>query len=154
MQEIAARDFHDIVQVSDPQLSPDGERVAFVRTVPDDDDSYETTVYVVPFDGEGDARQFTAEEGADATPRWSPSGDRLAFTSARGETETPQLWVLPTDGGEARQVTDVAGGVADIVWSPDGTRIAFTQRTTAAEREAELDIENDDGEYELSLIHI
>ncbi|WP_254536106.1 S9 family peptidase [Halomarina litorea] len=147
MQSIDASDFHDVAKVSDPRLSPDGTRVAFVRTVPDGDEEYESTVYVVDADGEGEARSFTAREGRDAEPRWSPSGDRLAFTSVRGDADAPQLWVLPTDGGEARQVTDVVGGVSNLVWSPDGDRIAFCQRTTEAEREEGLDTEGDE-EYE------
>ncbi|MFC5971834.1 prolyl oligopeptidase family serine peptidase [Halomarina salina] len=149
MQRLDATDYHDIVQVADPRLSPDGERVAFVRKEPSDDDEYETTVYVVPADGSAPPRQFTAEEGSDAEPRWSPSGDRLAFTSARGDADAPQLWLLPTDGGEARQVTDVVGGVGDIAWSPDGDRVAFVQRATAEEREEDLDVDaSDDPDYE------
>jgi len=149
MQPLDATDYHDIAQVGDPRLSPDGERVAFVRKTPDGDEEYETTVYVVPADGSAPPRQFTAEEGTDAEPRWSPSGDRLAFTSARGDADTPQLWVLPTDGGEARQVTDVVGGVSSIAWSPDGDRVAFVQRATAEEREDDLDLDaSEDPEYE------
>lgn len=145
MQRIEASDYHDIVQVSDPELAPDGETVAFVRRVPDGEE-YETTIYTIPTDG-GEARAFTAVAGQDSSPRWSPSGDRLAFTSVRGDAETPQLWIMPTDGGEARQVTAVVGGVESFVWSPDGDRIAFAQRVT--EREAALDTnENGDTEYE------
>jgi dipeptidyl aminopeptidase/acylaminoacyl peptidase len=138
MHPIEASDYRDIVQVADPQISPDGERVAFVRKEPSDDEEYETTIYVVPIDG-GETQRFTAREGNDAHPRWSPSGDRLAFTSVRGERESSQLWVMPVDGGEARQVTDVVGSVETFVWSPDGERIAFTQRSTEEEREEGLD---------------
>jgi dipeptidyl aminopeptidase/acylaminoacyl peptidase len=141
-EQIQASDYHEIVKPSDPQLGPEEERVAFVRKEPDEDDSYETTVYVARTDGEDDPRRFTLSEGNDAEPRWSPSGDRLAFTSTRGkDDDTQQLWVLPMDGGEARQVTDVVGGVSSIAWSPDGTRIAFTQSVTAEDREEERDIE-------------
>ncbi len=152
MQRVEAGDYRDIVQVSDPQLSPDGERVAFVRTVPRDGESYEATVHVVPVGGDG-ARAFTVAEGVDSEPRYSPSGDRLAFVSTRGaDDDRPQLWVVPTGGGEARRVTDVAGGLSDIAWSPDGSRIAFAQRTTPEERERGLDLgldgSGDDGGYE------
>jgi dipeptidyl aminopeptidase/acylaminoacyl peptidase len=141
-EPVAAADYHDIVRVSDPQLSPDGERVAFVRRRPSDDETYEATVYVVDADGRTDARRFTAAEGVDAAPRWSPSGDRLAFTSTRdggAGTEAPQLFVLPVAGGEAERVTDVPGGVSEPTWSPDGSRIAFVQSTTAAERASGVD---------------
>ena len=163
MQTVSAPDFHDIVKVSEPRLSPDGERVAFVRQIPEDDESYEATVYVVPLDGSG-ATRFTVAEGVDGRPRWSPSGDRLAFVSTRGadsvasktprangkavSDDRPQLWVLPADGGEAEQVTNVAGGVSDIAWRPDGGAVAFVQASTEDERGEGLDVDLGDEEYE------
>jgi dipeptidyl aminopeptidase/acylaminoacyl peptidase len=140
METIDADDYRDLATVSDPRVSPDGERVAFVRTVPDGDEEYEATVHVVPLGG-GDARQFTVSDGVDADPRWSPSGDRLAFASTRGEGDRQQLWVMPGDGGEARRLTSVVGGVSGVAWGPDGERIAFTQRVSAADREAGRDHE-------------
>ena len=148
MQRIQASDYHDIAKPTDPRLSPDGDRVAFVRTVPDDGESVEATVYVVPTDGSGPARRFTLAEGVDAEPRWSPDGDRLAFTSTRGaDDDRQQLWVLPVGGGEARQVTDVVGGVSSIDWSPDGSRIAFVQSVTEEDRAEKRDRRVDE-EYE------
>jgi len=147
MDTIAAADFHDLDQVTTPRLSPDGDRVAYVHRTPTDDESYEATVHVVDSEG-GESRRFTLAEGVDADPRWSPSGDRLAFTSTRGAADDrQQLWVLPTDGGEARQVTDVVGGVEQLAWSPEGDRIAFVQRVSPDDREADRDLEVPD-DYE------
>jgi dipeptidyl aminopeptidase/acylaminoacyl peptidase len=148
MDRITSRDYHELTTVSDPQIHPEGDRVAFVRTQPDGDDEYESTVYVSPLGG-GEARRFTAAEGADSQPRWSPDGDKLAFVSAdRGEEEpSAQLWLMPTDGGEAERVTDVVGGVSDIEWSPDGSTIAFTQSVREAEREEGHDLAVEE-EYE------
>ena len=143
MNRITAAEYHDIVQVEEPRVSPDGDCVAFIRKVPAEEDSYEATVYVVPTGGD-DPRRFTIEEGVDSTPRFSPSGDRLAFVSTRGEDDRPQLWVMPTDGGEARQVTTVAGGVSSIAWRPDGTGIAFVQQASDEDRAAERDLEAPD----------
>ncbi|QLG60771.1 S9 family peptidase [Halorarum salinum] len=148
MDRIQASDYHEIAKPSDPRVAPDGDRVAFVRTVPDGDDEYESTVYVAPTDGGEEPRRLTLAEGTDAEPRFSPSGDRLAFTSTRGkDDDTQQLWVLPLDGGEAEQVTDVVGGVSAIEWSPDGDRIAFVQSVTAEDREEGRDLAVPD-EYE------
>jgi len=147
MGPIRASDYHDLVQVADPRLSPDGERVTFVRKTPKSGTEYEATIHVVPSDGAGEPRRFTSEEGVDAEPRWSPDSRSLAFTSTRGESDEPQLYVMPADGGEARQVTEVVGGVSNPVWNPDGERIAFTQTTTPTERRDDLDLACD-AEYE------
>ena len=138
MDSIEASDFHELASVSEPRVAPGGERVAYVRTVPSDDEEYEATVYVAPVGGD-ESQRFTVREGQDAAPRWSPSGDRLAFTSTRGDGDRSQLWVVPADGGEARQITSVAGGVATPVWSPDGSHLAFVQQVAPDDREAGRD---------------
>ncbi len=141
MERVTAAAYHDIAKPIDPRLSPDGDRVAFLRKQPNGDDTYESTVYLVDADGGSSPRRLTLAEGVDAEPRWSPSGDRIAFTSTRGaDDDRQQLWVLPMEGGEARQVTNVVGGVSGIAWSPDGERIAFTQSVTAEDREADRDL--------------
>ncbi|WP_435359832.1 S9 family peptidase [Haloarchaeobius sp. DFWS5] len=134
MHTIDAVDYHELAKPSSPAVSPGGERVAFVRTVPDDDESYEATVYVVPVGGD-EPERFTLAKGVDAEPCWSPSGDRLAFTSTRGEEDDrQQLWVMEADGGEARQVTTVVGGVSDVEWSPAGDALVFNQQASTADR--------------------
>ncbi|MFC4450611.1 alpha/beta hydrolase family protein [Halorussus aquaticus] len=148
MKTVRASEYHDIAQVEAPRVSPDGERVAFVRKVPAGDDEYEAAIHVVPVGG-GSPQQFTVSEGVDSQPRWSPSGDRLAFVGTRGaDDDRPQLWVMPTGGGEARQVTDVVGGVSQIAWSPDGSRIAFVQQATADDREEGRDTGLDGEDFE------
>ncbi|WP_114577987.1 S9 family peptidase [Saliphagus sp. LR7] len=142
MDRIEASHYRDLAGAEEPRLSPDDERVAFVRTEPEDDETVGATVHLAELAGDG-ARQFTASDGSDSQPRWRPDGTHLAFSSTRGEGERPQLWLLPTDGGEARQLTRVVGGVSDLEWSPDSTRLAFTQRVTAEDREEGRDLEAD-----------
>lgn len=139
MQTISASDYHDLVRVGDPRLSPEGDRVAFVRTTPEDEETNEATIYTVSLGG-GEPQRFTLAEGVDSEPRWSPSGDRLAFVSTRGEDDRPQLWIAPTDGGEAERVTNGVGGASSIAWSPDGERIAFVQSSTEEDREEGRDL--------------
>jgi dipeptidyl aminopeptidase/acylaminoacyl peptidase len=113
------------VRVADPQVSPDGRLVAFVRTTTDlSVGKRNADVWIVPADGSLPPRPLTRSEKADEAPRFSPDGKTLAFVSTR--TGTPQVYVLDLAGGEARKLTDLAMGVQDpLVFSPDGKKLAF-----------------------------
>jgi dipeptidyl aminopeptidase/acylaminoacyl peptidase len=122
------QDLTRIRTASDPQIAPDGRRVAFVvTTLSTERDEYLSNIWLARTDG-GELRRFTAGPGRDTKPRWSPDGTRLAFVSARQADQKPQLYVMPADGGEPLCLTDLANGVDDLVWSPDSTRVAFTTR--------------------------
>lgn len=141
MEPVRPVDFHDIVGVEAPAVSPDGEQIAFIRREPVDDESYTTTVHHIDFES-GESKRLTVEKGADSQPRWSPDGTHLAFVSDRlTDDERPQLWLLPVDGGEARQVTNVAGGVNALAWSPAGDRLLFSQQVTVEDVSEDRDLE-------------
>jgi dipeptidyl aminopeptidase/acylaminoacyl peptidase len=122
-------DVYRLTNVTDPRVSSDGRTVAFVRSwIDDETHEPRSAIWSVPVDGGEEPRQLTAGAKRDATPRWSPDGRWLAFTSARGD-DRAQLFVLPADGpGESRQLTRLPEAVESPAWSPDGTRLAFTSR--------------------------
>jgi len=107
--------------VTDPQVHPDGARIAFTLATPDlDDDTYIRRIHL--WDGAG-TRRLT-HGPTDSAPRWSPDGDHLAFLRTGPDDEDrPQLAVLRADGGEARVLTDLPLGVTDLAWSPDGAHV-------------------------------
>ncbi|MDE0120844.1 MAG: S9 family peptidase [bacterium] len=109
-----------ITSVSDPQIHPDGHRIAFVATTIDlDKDRYRSSLWL----WDGEARQITFGDG-DSAPRWSPDGGSLAFVRKGPErTDPTQLAIMPADGGEARVITSFELGVQAPLWSPDGSRL-------------------------------
>jgi dipeptidyl aminopeptidase/acylaminoacyl peptidase len=133
---ITEKDLFKFTWVADPQISPDGTTVAFVRvTVNEKDNRYETSIFAVPSAGGGAPRRLTSGT-RDTTARWSPDGKRLAFVRSvdkDGKAQPAQVYLLQMDGGEARAITAVAGGASNPVWSPDGGRIAFTSATGVTE---------------------
>jgi len=124
---ISEMDLFRFVWIADPQISPDGRQVAFVRvTVNEKKDGYDTELWIVPADGSAPARPFTGGL-RDSSPRWSPDGRWIAFLRpvGTGDERKPQLHLIAAQGGEAFPVTDLPRGVSDPAWSPDGKRIAF-----------------------------
>ena len=122
------QDITRIIWVSDPRISPDGARVAFVATtLSEEQDEYLSQIWVVEVAG-GPPRRFTTGPKRDTEPRWSPDGRRLAFVSEREGKKKAQLYVMPVGGGEPLRLTDLRAGVTSPVWSPDGTRLCFVSR--------------------------
>ncbi|MCG8470180.1 MAG: prolyl oligopeptidase family serine peptidase, partial [Gemmatimonadetes bacterium] len=114
-------------------ISPDAGRVAFVVREPlmaGEQSEYRTHVWMA--DGSGaPAAQWTRGESSASSPRFSPDGRWLSFSSSRDaedDSDGNQVWALPVAGGEGRQLTAAEGSVGLYRWSPDGTRIAFLMR--------------------------
>ncbi|MFH2008561.1 MAG: S9 family peptidase [bacterium] len=120
------RDLYRLKSLNDPQISPDGRRVAFVQTAYDlKKGERDTNLWVVGVDGKG-LRQLTRSKKADYSPRWSPDGRQLLFVS--GRNKQAQLFVLPLAGGDPEQLTEISTGVSSPQWSRDGKQIVFGSR--------------------------
>jgi dipeptidyl aminopeptidase/acylaminoacyl peptidase len=124
-------------EVRDPQISPDGQLVAYVVSTLDvKEDKADSHVWVISFDGKSE-RQMTRGPEGESSPRWSPDGKYLSFTSSRpGAAKGNQVWLLDRDGGEAFQLTDVKGRLQAYEWSPDSKRLALVVGDPDPEAEA------------------
>ncbi len=120
----------DVINVpllTDPQISPDGKQILFVRSDPDwKADRRITHIWKINADGSG-AIQMTSGADGENTPRWSPDGKMIAFIAKRGaEPEAvAQIFLISNAGGEAQALTNHATAVMNITWSPDGSEIYF-----------------------------
>jgi acylaminoacyl-peptidase len=114
--------FH-LEYASDPQVSPDGTRVAYVRNFKDVmKDKPRSHLWVVNVDGTGH-RPLTSGDGNESSPRWSPDGTRLVYLAdASGKDQLVCRWM---DNGQTAQLTHDTQSPASPAWSPDGKQIAF-----------------------------
>jgi len=135
-RSLRPEDLFCLFPVGDPQISPDGTQVAFVRVETDlAEDKVRMGIWLVPTQG-GTPRRLTAGRARDRHPRWSPSGDVIAFVSDRSGQD--QIWLIRPDGGEAQRIATKQVPISAPVWSPDGKRIAFV---------AAVDDEKDQSHY-------
>jgi dipeptidyl aminopeptidase/acylaminoacyl peptidase len=125
-------DLFGMQEVSDAQISPDGQYVAYtVNTTDLKEDKTSTRIWMLPAAG-GDAIALTAEGSSSSQPRWSPDGKFVAFLSEREEGKT-QVYLLNRLGGEAQRLTETAQDVENFVWSPDGKRLLLVLRDPTPE---------------------
>ena len=140
-RRLTSQDLLKFQLVDDPQVSPDGTQVAWVRTWLDaTENRYRSNIFLTEI-ATGLSRRLTHSNGSASHPRWSPNGQVIAYL-ASGATGAPQpaldpppavnvtdgssqLMVIPATGGEPQPLTNLAGGVRNVVWSPDGSRLAF-----------------------------
>jgi dipeptidyl aminopeptidase/acylaminoacyl peptidase len=115
-------DYYQLVDLTDPQVAPDGSQVAYVVTESDRTaDARKDSIWIVAWDG-SQRRRLTGTDSAN-TPRFSPDGRYLSFLSERPADSPAQIWVLDLHGGEARQLTHTNGDISTYAWSPDGKRM-------------------------------
>src|SRR5579863_4392958 len=113
-----------ILRITDPKFSPDGKSLAVVVAHPDYDEDIYASDLVLVDTATGKTRYLTHDRKHVSFPRWSPSGDRLAFMVEDTDKHN-QIFVLDMSGGESQQLTKSTTSIQQFAWKPDGTAIAF-----------------------------
>lgn len=131
--KFTSMDVFDLEWVSDPRISPDGEKIIYVRNYNDvmNDRSY-SNLWIINFDG-SDNRPLTTGNHSDYSPRWMPDGKKLVFISDRDGTS--QIYMKWIDNGAESKLTNTRIAVSNLQVSPDGSSLAFAgfvEETAAA----------------------
>ncbi|MBB5984181.1 alpha/beta hydrolase family protein [Sphingobium lignivorans] len=123
---LTGRDLFSLEAASDPQISPDGKWIAYVRKSNDImTDKARPTIWLIDV-ASGTQQPLVAGPGAHMAPRWSPDGKRLAYVSA--SDGAPQLHVLWLADRASVKITGLPDSPGAVAWSPDGRRIAYTMQ--------------------------
>jgi len=117
-------DIFELEVAADPQISPDGSRIAYVRTSMDImSDRALPNIWIVDADGDHH-RPLLSGPGAYFSPRWSPDGRRIAYVAPVQDHGT-QIQVLWLDTGRSAVLSNVRHDPEALAWSPDGKWLAF-----------------------------
>jgi len=127
VRHLELSDYVKITSVSDPQISPDGKSIVFVVSRLNLEQDRSDRQLVLIDIATGSQHALTYERRSVGSPRWSPSGDRLAFVAVDGggKDAKPQIFILSMAGGEARKITDALNGIEQFAWRPNGQEIAY-----------------------------
>lgn len=117
-------DLFNLEVATDPQISPDGRTIAYVRKSNDImTDKARSTIWLVDV-ASGQQHPLVAGAGSYSSPRWSPDGTRLAYIGS--DAGSTQLYVRWMASGESARITGLPDSPDSIAWSPDGRRIAYS----------------------------
>jgi len=117
-------DVFQLEYVSDPQISPDGEKIVYVRNSMDImTDRTHSNLWIINFDGT-DNRPLTSGNNNYFSPRWSPDGKKLLYVS--NSDGTAQIFLRWMKNGEQAKLSNLQRSPGNISWSPDQKWIAFT----------------------------
>ncbi|MCG8468765.1 MAG: S9 family peptidase, partial [Gemmatimonadetes bacterium] len=118
-------DVFELEYAGDPQISPDGSQVVYVRTFIDImTDRQKQNLWIVDYDGSDHRPLLTGQQNF-SSPRWSPDGSKLLYM-ATDENDKRQLYLRWMDTGQTAMLTHLERSPGGISWSPDGRSIAFS----------------------------
>ncbi|MEM7584248.1 MAG: S9 family peptidase [Acidobacteriota bacterium] len=121
-------DVFELEYASDPRISPDGERIVYVRNAMSVmKDRKRSSLWIVDADG-SNHRKLNPGEGQESSPRWSPDGSRIAYVA--GSDEGSEIFVRWLVSGQTARLTQLPKSPGGLTWSPNGEQLAFSMLVT------------------------
>ncbi len=141
--------FNALIGISAPAVSPDGRRVAFLKTVTNlSADKHLTTLEVIDV-ATGAMHSLTKPSTDISSPKWTPTGDGVTYV-AQGRNKQDQIFTVRSSGGAPRQISNAKNGVEQYALSPDGKTFVYVteddpMNAAAQKRHDDLFDIHDDG---------
>lgn len=118
-------DVFDLQYVRDPQISPDGTKIVYVRTEMDImKDGRSSSLWIINSDGTHH-QKLTSNSYSESNPVWSPDGNRISFISNSDDGNGTEIFVYWTDSRQYSSISQLDGSPRSLKWSRDGKNIAF-----------------------------
>lgn len=125
-QVLEPMDVFDLRYISDPQISPQGDQIAYLLNTKDVmNDANRASIWLTDVNGENNFPLLDLNESG-RRPRWSPDGKKLLYLSSR--SGSTQIYIHWLDEGKEIQPYHFTTSPSNVQWSPDGKQIAFTMR--------------------------
>ncbi len=128
-QTFTGMDVFELEWVEDPQISPDGEQIVYIRRGMDKmKDRRISRLWMMDADG-SNHRKLTSRDVNEGSPSWSPDGSRITFTSS-AEDNGSEIYIYWVESGALSRITQLEESPSGISWSPDGKQLAFNMKAT------------------------
>jgi Tol biopolymer transport system component len=105
---------------ADPAWSPDGRRLAFVRSPPA---TSSPSSWIAVIDAGGTRLRQLTHGAVDLEPSWAPDGHTIAFLRVDPRTYASSIWLVRPDGSGLHRILADLKNVTEPVWSPSGSRL-------------------------------
>ena len=123
-EKFELEDIFALQYANDIQISPDGKQIVYRKMGYDImSDKNVGNLWIVNTDGSGH-QKLTLKDADETSPRWSPSGDRIAFVSQGNKGS--EIFIYWTQTAKMARMTQLPQNPSSLTWSPNGLQLAFS----------------------------